>query len=333
MSTPMNRGAYPYQFDKEIAKMVYGKYADYQKEWDKIAKVSNFPAGKTYTEAEISGLGGLRAMGEGEAISYDVPVEGHKKSIQTIKFGLGFQRTEEMSSDELYQMSDKMSSSLSKSAVQCAEQNFFNLFNSGWAAATTPVTAWDAVSVFSLTGVGHYTLKSNTKIVNGVASDLSQTSLEAAFQYFDGLVDEAGMPIIAKPTKLLIPYGLKWVANDLLKSTGRVWDYSVKASGLVSGTVGSNAVAGGPNNGMLNGANPSNGIVDGWSIFASRYLTDTNGWYLISDQADARFMWKKKPTMSSTSDFDTDNMMYKLVMRFAVGVFDYKGMYGSAGSS
>jgi hypothetical protein len=328
MSTPMNRGAYPYQFDKEIAKMVYGKYADYPKEFDKIAKIATFPAGKTYTEAEISGLGSLRAMGEGEAISYDMPTEGHKKSIQTVKFGLGFQKTEEMTADELFAMSTKMSASLSKAAVQCAEQNFFNLFNSGWAAATTPVTAWDAVSVFSLTGVGHYTLKSNTKITNGVASDLSQTALEAAFEYFDGLVDEAGMPLIAKPTTLLIPMGLKWVANDLSKSTGRVWDYSNRGMGYVTGTTIASAA-----NNLQNGVNPSSGIVDSWKIHASRYLTDTNGWYLLSDQADARFYWKKKPTMSSSSDFDTDNEMYKLVMRFAVGVFDYKGMYGSAGSS
>lgn len=327
-ASPMNRASYANQFDKEIAKMVYAKYADYPKEWDKIAKVANFPAGKTYTEAEISGLGSLRAMAEGEAISYDVPAEGHKKSIQTVKFGLGFQRTEEMSADELFQMSGKMSSSLSKAAVQCAEQNFWNLFNSGWAAATTPVTAWDGVSVFSLTGVGHYTLKSNTKIVNGVASDLSQTSLEAAFEYFDGLVDEAGMPIIAKPTKLLIPMGLKWLANDLSKSTGRVWSYTDRAKGLVDTSIAASAA-----NNLQNGLNPSTGIVDGWSIHASRYLTDTNGWYLISDQADARFYWKKKPTMSSSNDFDTDNELYKLVMRFAVGVFDYKGMYGSAGAS
>jgi len=335
-SSPMNRASYANQFDKEIAKMVYGKYADYPKEFDKIAKISNFPAGKTYTEAEISGLGGLRAMAEGEAISYDVPAEGHKKSITTVKFGLGFQRTEEMSSDELFQMSDKMSTSLSKSAVQCAEQNFFNLFNSGWAAATTPVTAWDAVSVFSLTGAGHYTLKSNTKIVNGVAADLSQPALEDAFEYFDQLVDEAGMPVIARPTTLMVPVGLKWLANDLLKATGRVWDYYNYSKGLVSDGSGTTATAlypGSAASNLQNGLNPSNGLVDGWKIHVSRYLTDTNGWYLLSDQADARFYWKKKPTMSSSSDFDTDNMLYKLVMRFGLGVFDYKGMYGSAGAS
>lgn len=329
-SSPMNRSSYANQFDKEIAKMVYGKYADYPKEFDKIAKIANFPAGKTYTEAEISGLGELRAMGEGEAISYDVPAEGHKKSISTVKFGLGFQRTEEMSADELFMMSDKMSSSLSKSAVYCAEQNFFNLFNNGF--VTTYGTAWDAKAVFA---DDHATLKSGDTIDNKGAVDLSQPALEAAFEYFDALVDEAGMPVVARPTMLLIPVGLKWLANDLLKSTGRVWDYYSYSKGLVadgSGTTGTALYPGSASNNLMNGLNPSNGIVDGWKIHVSRYLTDTDAWFLLSDQADARFYWKKKPTMSSSSDFDTDNMLYKLVMRFATAVFDYKGMYGSTGA-
>ena len=324
-ASPMNRASYANQFDKEIAKMVYGKYADYPKEFDKIAKIANFPAGKTYTEAEISGLGQLRAMGEGEAISYDVPAEGHKKSISTVKFGLGFQRTEEMSADELFAMSGKMAASLAKSAAYAAEQNFFNLFNNGF--VTTYHTAWDGKAVFA---DDHATLKSGTVINNKAAVDLSQSTLEAAFEYFDNLVDEAGMPLLIKPKTLLIPTELKWVANDLLKATGRIWDYTSRNVGSV--TIGS-ATAAPSGSEMLNGVNPANGVVDSWNIFVSRYITDSTSWFLLSDEHDARFYWKKKPTMSSSNDFDTDNMMYKLVMRFATAVFDYKAMYGSSGAS
>lgn len=325
MATPlMNRSSYPYQFDKEIAKMFYGKYADYPKEFDKLAKIETFPKGRTYTEAEISPLGGLRAMGEGEAISYDMPVEGHKKSIQTVKFGLGFQKTEEMGDDELFGMSNKMSSSLSRAASVCADTNFWNLFNNGFSGTT----CWDGQPVFGT----HTTLKSAQSIANYASGDLSQTTLEAAFEYYDNLVDEAGIKLLLKPNLLVIPSKLKWAANDLLKSTGRVWDFTAKASGLVSGTVGSSAVAGGPVNGLLNGTNPSNGIVDAWSIFVSRYLTDDDSWFLLSDQHDFRFYWKKRPTMSSSDDFDTDNKLYKVVMRFAVGVFDWRGGYGGLGA-
>lgn len=326
-TAPMNRSAFPYQFDKEIAKMFYGKYADYPKEFDKIANIETFPVGRTYTEAEISSLGALRAMGEGEAISYDVPVEGHKKSIQTIKFGLGFQVTDEMGSDELFGMSKKMSSSLSRAAAVCADTNFFNLFNNGF----TTTLGWDGLSIFN---TSHVTLKSGQTIGNQPAADIdiSQPALEAAFEYYDNLVDEAGVKIMVKPRTLLIPSKLKWAANDLLKATGRVWDYSGtggdKTKGLLSATL-----VGGPVNGLLNGVNPSNGLVDDWSIFVSKYLTDDDAWFLLSDQHDFRFYWKKKPTMSNSADFDTDNTMYKVIMRFAVAAFDWRGAYGTSGAA
>ncbi len=322
-ASPMNRAGYANQFDKEIAKMVYGKYMDQPKEFTAIANISQFPKGRTYTEAELSGLGALRQMQEGEAISYDVPAEGHKKSIQMVKFGLGFQRTEEMSDDELFGMSKKIPDSLSRAAVVCAETNFWNLFNNGFASET----CWDGNYVFSAT---HTTLKSGTTISNLGSADLSPVSLEGAFEYFDNLVDEAGIKIICRPNKLVIPNKLKWVANDLLKATGRIWDYSSYSKGLVNNGSAELAAAGGTN--QMNQFNPSNGIVDNWSIFVSHYLTDDDAWFLLSDQQDFRFMWGKQPTMSSSVDFDTDNTMFKLIMRFAVAVFDYKGAYGSPGA-
>lgn len=322
------RGGFPYQFDKEISKMTYMKYAEYPKEFDKVAKVENWnPSwGKSYSEAEITGLGQLRAMGEGEAISYDVPAEGHKKTITTVKYGLGFQRTEEMGDDELFGMLKKVPDSLGRSASVCVDTNFFNLFNNGF-TATTGTLSWDGDPVFSSS---HTPLKDTTDQSNVGSADLSQASLEAAFEYFDTLKDEAGLPLSLKPNKLLIPTGLKWLANDLLKATGRVWDYTSRTGGYV--TVGSGDSVSPGNGPLLNGTNPTNGLVDGWSIQASRYLTDSDAWFLLSDQHDFRFYWKKKPTMSSSDDFATDNKMFKLVMRFSVGVFDWRGAYGSPGA-
>ena len=321
MAVPMNRSNYAYQFDQTISKMVYGKYADYPKEFPAIAHVENFPDGKTYSEAEISGLGSLRAMGEGEAITFDVPAEGHKKTIQTVKYGLGFQVTEEMSADELFAMSRKIPESLSRSASVCADTNFWNLFNNGFSSEL----AWDGVAIFG----SHTTLKSLSTIANVGSADLSTTSLEAAFEYFDNLVDEAGVKLMIKPNLLVIPTTLKWLANDLLKATGRVWDYSDIAKGLVDDSTSKHFAGDSP---LTNPVNPSSGVVDGWKVFVSRYLTDSDAWFLLSPQHDFRFYWKKKPTMASSSDFRTDNMLYKLTMRFAAAAFDYKGAYGSPGA-
>jgi len=322
MATAVNRGAFPLQFDRELAKVFYGTYADLPAQWSKIAKVEDFPKGRYLSNAELSPLGNLRAMAEGEEISFDTPVEGHKKTIQTVKFGLGFQVTAEALEDDLHDQLKKLPQSLARSANFTIEQNFWNLFNNGFST----VTGWDGLPVFAN---NHVTLKSGTTIANLGNADLSDTSLKAAFEYFDNLVDEAGMPINIKPDKLVIPSALKWVANDLLKATGRVWDYSDYSKGLVNDGSSNIAPGQGP---LMNGLNPSNGIVDGWSIFVSRYLTDDDAWFLIAPEHTFTFYWKKKPTMSSSDSFTTDARLYKVVTRFATAVWDYKPMYGSSGA-
>jgi hypothetical protein len=322
MSAPVNRGAYPLQFDRELAKVFYGTYADMPTQWDKIAKVENFPKGRYLSNGELSPLGNLRAMGEGEEISFDTPVEGHKKTIQTVKFGLGFQITEEALADDLHDQLKKLPQSLARSANFTIEQNFWNLFNNGFSG----VTGWDGLAVFAN---NHVTMKGGNTINNLGNADLSTTSLQAAFDYFDNLVDEAGMPIVVKPSQLIIPPALKWVANDLLKATGRVWDYSDITKGLVNDGTNKHFAGDGP---LMNGLNPSNGIVDGWSIFVSRYLTDDDAWFLIAPEHTFTFYWKKKPTMSSSDSFTTDSRLYKVVTRFATAVWDYKPAYGSPGA-
>jgi len=293
--------------------MVMGGYMDEPSQYDKIAKIETFPVGKTYTEAEISGLGQLRALGEGEAITFDSPSEGHKKSISTVKFGLGFQVTDDMGEDELFSMSKKMAGSLSKSAAYCREQNFFNLFNNGFATEL----GWDGNPIFYAT---HSAMKSGDTINNLGSADLSDTSLKAAFEYFDNLVDESGLPIYATPNMLLIPNASRYLANDLLKATGRVWD---AAPGITSANSEKH---------NLNSLNPGMNVVPDWNYMTSRYITDSDSWFLLSDQADFRFLWKKKPAVSSSDDFATDNKMFKLVMRFSAACFDYKGAYGSPGA-
>lgn len=325
MATPMNRGAFPYLNDREIAKMVLAEYMKIPTFYDAVAKIMDFPKGRYYSEAEITGLGELRAMGEGEAVSFDVPAEGHKKTIQQVKFGLGFQHTDEAKMDDLFNMVSKMAPSLAESAAFCREQNFWNLFNNGFSGGG--VTAWDGNPVF----YAHTTMKSGDTITNLGAADLSDTSLKAAFDYFLTLQKENGLPAYIDPDLLIIPQSSRYIAHDLLKSTGRVWE-GVDEHGIANDATHYVGTANSDKS-FSNALNPTFNVVPKWNYMAPRYIDDADSWFLVSKKfADARFYWGKKPTMSKSDDFATDNTLYKLIMRFAVAVFDYKGMYGSPGA-
>jgi hypothetical protein len=130
------------------------------------------------------------------------------------------------------------------------------------------------------------------------------------FEYFDGLVDEAGNPIMMKPKILLYPKELRFTAEQLMKARGAVDSMD--------------------NN--LNLMNPENGAVGRYITHMSRFLTSSTAYFLLAEEADFRILVKKDVTMESSDDFGTGNRLYKATSRFVAFCNDYKGGIGNAGA-
>jgi len=305
---PMLRDNFPYQMDKDIDEMFHNHLAEYPSEFERVAVVKSFPKGRYYIQAEVSGLGDVRAIAEGGKIEFDTPVEGHRKSVEASKYGLGFQITEEMMDDDYHGKVMKVAGTLADSAKDKVNTEFFDLFNSG----DDTHTAWDAAYIFS---DSHTTLKSAETIDNKGTSALSETTLQSAFEYFDDLVDEAGRKIQVVPDLLLVPTELRWTAAQLAKQFGGITSSSNYAPNL---------------SGNLMTVNPEHGIVGPWNYMVSRYLTDTNSWWFGSTKDSQLYLlWKKKITLESADDFPTGTRMYKVTTRFKAAAFDYKAWYGA----
>lgn len=303
-----NTKVFPNHLDRDVSKIFFDQYLGTPSEYDRIAKVGQAPAGNHHTEAELSPLGNLRSIGEGEGVTFDFPVEGHKKTVYYEKFGLAFQITEEMLEDDLTGNFKGMPSKLGKAANMKREVEFWSLFNNGFDSETS----WDGQYIFD---TDHTTLKSGDTIDNdGTAASLSETSLQAAFEYFDGVgdgvKDEAGNPVLMTPKYLVVPSELRWTANQLMKNTMNI----------------------GSANRDLNTVSPSNDMVNPYELIVSRWLTDSNAWFLLAEEHDFRFWWKKQATIDSTDDWFTGNALFKVTMRFLPFVMDYKGAYGNEGA-
>ena len=312
---------FPKHFDRNIAKIFFDYQREMPSEYDKIFSIEDAPAGRDYKEAELSGLGTLLSVDEGRSVEYDVPVEGNEKQRLYTKFGRGFYISEEMYKDDIFGNFKKLPKMLAKSARNRIETSCWNVLNNGFSSEY----AWDGKTIFA---DDHATLKSGTTIDNKVAADLSTTSLQAGFDYFNKLVDSSGFPMLCKPKVLVIPAGSEWIANDLLKATGRVWDYAAANKGYVND--GSANLA--PAADAMNTLNPKNGIVDGWTVFVSHYLTDADSWFLLGDGYDLRVMFKERIKMQSQDDFDTGTMKFKCTTRYVPFCNDYAKLYGSAGA-
>jgi hypothetical protein len=327
-----NRGALINQFDRDILKMFRNARLEAVSEWNIIAKAVNAPAGKDYTEAEVTGLGTMYEVAEGAGVVFDIPEEGHKKTRYYKKWGLGFQVTEEAINDELFGMYAGTPKALSTSAENILNARFFRLFNLGDTAESSDgEESWDGQPIFS---DSHTTLKSGDTIDNKGTAALSETSFQAAHEYFDNLVTEEGFPTDIMGDTLMIPPKLRWMAGRLANQMGGLTSALTGATGDLTGIT----PLGGQDlnlSGNINTMNPTHGLVGAWQPLVFRYLSAAQGgsdsaWFFISrPNHDFNMMWKWKPRMESADEFRSGNRLYKMTTRFLPYCNQYKAAYGS----
>jgi hypothetical protein len=142
------------------------------------------------------------------------------------------------------------------------------------------------------------------------ASDLNETSLEAAVIQIAGWTDERGLLIAAKPNKLIVPPSLMFTAKRLLDTELRV------------------ATA----DNDINALKAMGSIPGGYTV--NHFLTDTNAWFLTTDVPNGMKHFVRTPLQNSMDgDFDTGNVRYKSRERYSFGWSDPLGMFASPGAS
>lgn len=299
---------FPNSLDKEINKEFDNSLTTATSDYENIGlKVQTAPEGNSYTESEISGLGNVRMIGEGQGVTFDIPVAGNKKTIGYVKYGLGMGITEEQVQDAIHKNVIKAAGTIGTSSVQRINIDAFDLFNS----AFTTQTSWDGAAIIG----DHTTLKGGNTITNEVGGGaLSATALENLFTYFKGggsnpLTTEEGFPTQLNPTTLMVSQADWYDAHKLLKGE------------LIVGS----------DHNDLNTVNPSNGMVSGYKIMTSPFLTSDTAYFMYGGDLDFRLFWKKKPSLMKEADFQTDTMLYKMVMRYATFCMQYKGIAGHTG--
>jgi hypothetical protein len=139
---------------------------------------------------------------------------------------------------------------------------------------------------------------------------LNETSLENAVIQIAAWTDERGLLIAAKPRKLIIPPALQFVATRLLETNLRV----------------------GTTDNDINALKNNGSIPEGYAI--NHFLTDTNGWFLMTDVPNGLKHFERMPLENKMDgDFDTGNVRYKARERYSFGWSDPLGAFGSPGTT
>ena len=256
-------------------------------------------------ETKLSGFSAAPVKAEGAAIAYDNAQEAWTARYNHETIALGFSITEEAVEDNLYDsLSKRYTKALARAMAYTKQVKAASVLNNGFSSS---YVGGDGQPLFS---ASHPLVTGGVNSNRLTASDLNETSLEAAVIQIAGWTDERGLLIAAKPNKLIVPPALMFTAKRLLDTELRV------------------ATA----DNDINALKAMGSIPGGYTV--NHFLTDTNAWFLTTDVPNGMKHFVRTPLQNSMDgDFDTGNVRYKSRERYSFGWSDPLGMFASPGSS
>ena len=258
-------------------------------------------------ETKLSGFSAAPVKSEGNAIAYDNGQEAWTARFNHQTIALGFSITEEAVEDNLYDaLSSRYTKALARAMSYTKQVKAADILNSGFTGSGNP-TYGDGKVLFA---TDHPLVSGGTNSnTQATPADLNETTLEAAVIQIAAWKDERGLLIAAKPRKLVVPPSLQFVAERLLKTELRV----------------------GTTDNDINALKNMGVIPEGYCV--NHFLTDTNGYFLLTDVPNGLKHFVRTPLATSMDgDFDTGNVRYKSRERYSFGVSDPLGIWGSPGA-
>ena len=257
-------------------------------------------------EVMLSGFGAAPTKTEGSAISFDNANEAFTARYNHETVALAFSITEEAIEDNLYdRLGSRYTRALARSMAHTKQVKAADVLNNAFTAGAS--AGGDGVSLCStahpLTNGGTFANRPSTD------ADLNETSLEDALISIAGFVDERGLRIALRGTKLIIPRQLQFVAERLMVSNLRV--------GTADNDI--NAIR---SMGML----PS-----GYAV--NDFLVDTDAFFILTDTPRGFLHFERSPLNTQMeADFDTGNMRFKARERYSFGFSDPRCVFGTTGA-
>lgn len=285
---------------REIAFLNYDRYPEL---FSQIFNVKNSMKNNEH-ESGVSGLGMPGSKAEGADMTYDDPVQLWDVTYTHTTYAQGVRVTMEAMDDDQYGiLGERLFGSMGRGFKERVETQAWNVLNNGF----TTQTAADAVALFSTSHTRNPDDATNHANKPSTDADLSVSSLKAGITNFEDTLDHRGLKLRIRPKYLVVPTAERFTAEEITQSV--LQPYVTENTKNVLGE-------------------------EGLSVVVVPYITDSDSWFLIADKGDhdLNFFWRKAFTVKRDSDFDSWDAKFGGVMRFSVGVTDWRGTYGTQGA-
>jgi hypothetical protein len=248
---------------------------------------------------EIVGFAQFTKKPEGEPMDFDKMLQGFDKRVKHETWAKVAAISYEAMRDDQFGAITSIIPAFARVARNSIETEIFSDYNNAFGSALSP----DGLSICNnahiLPGGGTYD--------NLETGDLDQSTLESAINRFSDMRDGRNQFVGMEARKLLVHDNQRWLVHELLQSQ------------LRSDTAN-------------NASNALNQI--GLQPVFSKYLTDTDAWFVLADPSELRQMvyWREQPFTDSMLDFDTRSMKTAMIYAMSHGNFDWRGIVGSQGA-
>lgn len=303
-SSPVGRGA----FGPLLTPNLYRIYVETGKEhpmehpiWVNVIDMPWNPV----TDQQITGIGSAQSMPEGAQYPSAAPILGNTKSYKAEPYGLLVEFTFPMWQDELFGIMNEMIAELARASRDRMEIAAHAVLNRAFDTNFTGFTAT------SLCSTSHASIDGTTTFANRPATDVSfgVTYLQGASLRFENLKNEANQPRLLAPVMAIISPENKYVAREVLGSSGRPYKSDNELNALVE---------------------------DDLRYHVNHRLTNVNAAFLLAAKAnhDLNFMVRTNPMFDSFDDPRTKNAAYGVYQRHDESDWgSFRGIDGTPGGS
>lgn len=282
---------------------VFGDYPMYPSQWTEIFdRHTSIMQQEIEVETRLLGMAEIRA--EGASTAFDNAMGQRWITTYLHKYvSLGFIVTRQALKDNLYKNKfDMQSRALKRSMLQTKEVLGAAVLNNGF---STSYPGGDGQPLYSTSHPIDGATYANTF---STQADLNETALNDANVIIQQFKDQAGLIVMTKAKKLIVPPQLAWTADRLLGSKYRTDTANNDINPIASTQM----------------------IPDGYRV--NQFLTDTNGWFIKTD-ADSGFKYyeREKLEIDMFTEFDNDNLKVKALERYSFGWSNPRISFGSQG--
>lgn len=296
---PIGRGQFAALIKPDLWRVYVETGQERPLEYPQVFKVDDMPWSKV-DDRQISGLGTLQAMNEGDQFTLDEPVLGGTKTFEAEIFGLAVEITFPMWKDDQYGVMRDLTAELARASRNKQEVEAWSVFNNAFDAN---FAGFDGKS---LCNTAHPLLGSSSTVANRPSPDVGFSSLavQNSLIRFENMVDEQGLPRLLAPTTALIASENKFLAREILGSAGKPFTADNEQNSLLQDDLR-------------------------WMVV--HFFTNTKQWFLTAAKNvhDVQFLWRDRPIFDVFDDPWTKNAVATVWQRHTKGFGAWRGVDGS----